>query len=133
MSKMRRTRQGGEVWELVTRIGSSCCQFLFTEFVDSSCYQMIQVCFQIFAMGHRYGNSITNIASSGLTISDTLMSHHTIARHPVLPPLQSISNLLTDLQECNLNRKSMHLSRLLEVKHHSCCIIILSTSLCKVA
>ena len=58
MSKMRRARQGGEAWELVTGIGSGCCQFPFTDFFDSSCYQMIQVRFQIFsiaaAMGHRY-------------------------------------------------------------------------------
>ena len=59
--KCQRTRQGREVWELVTGIGSSCFQFPFTEFFDSSCYQMIQVRFRIFsiaaAMGHRYENS----------------------------------------------------------------------------
>ena len=38
MLKMQRTRQGGKVWELFTGIGSSCCQFPFTEFFDSSCY-----------------------------------------------------------------------------------------------
>ena len=61
MLEMQRTRQGGEAWELVTGIGSSSCQFLFTEFFDSSCYQKIQLRFQIFliaaAMGNRYENS----------------------------------------------------------------------------
>ena len=61
MSKMQRTRQDGEVWELVTGIGSNSCQFLFTEFFDSSCYQKIQFRFWFFliaaAMGHRYENS----------------------------------------------------------------------------
>ena len=27
------SKEGGEVWELVTRIGISCCQFPFTEFL----------------------------------------------------------------------------------------------------
>ena len=43
-----RTRQGGEAWELVTGMGSSCCQLPFTEFFDSSCYQKIQFRFRIF-------------------------------------------------------------------------------------
>ena len=47
-----------EAWELVTGIGSSSCQFPFTEFFDSSCYENSKYGILIAAaMGHRYENS----------------------------------------------------------------------------
>ena len=70
MSKMQRTRQGGEAWELFTGIGSDCCQFPFTEFFDSSCYENSKYGILIAAaMDHRYENSAI-ISDLELSIAD---------------------------------------------------------------
>ena len=92
---MRRTGQGGEAWELVTGIGSSSCQFPFTEFLkdsiplsdffDSSCYENSKYGILIAAaMGHRYENSAT-LATSYLNFYGPAqpVAHKTIPR--VLP------------------------------------------------
>ena len=47
----------GKAWELVTGIGSSCCQFPFTEFLIAA------------AMGHRYEHSAV---LAGYTNNSTL-------------------------------------------------------------
>ena len=56
MLKMQRARQGGD-GNLLPELVAVAVSFLLQNF-DSSCYQIIQVCFQILAaMGHKYESS----------------------------------------------------------------------------
>ena len=130
MSKMQRTRQGGEVWELLTGIGSGCCQFPFTEFFDSSCYEDSKYGILIAAaMDHRYENSaassvvqvsvtqgqsrhITEVTSTDLTKSKVMLR--------VIPFSETVIG--ADLYKRNWDEISYHLvtTNMASARHGEC-------------